>query len=289
MHWLDAVIQGVLLGGLYSLFATGLSLAFGVMRFANIAHGDLIVLAAYLALVVTDSLGWHPLTAALLIVPAMGGLGYAAQRGMFNRVVGGDVVSMLLLTFGLSVVLQNGLLAVFSADSKRLQSGDLVTGSVPLGADLAIGVFPLLVLVLAVGVIVLLEWLFARTPVGRAFRATSDDREAAQLMGLNIRHVYGIAMAVAFALCGLSGILLGIGTTFDPSLGPTRLLFAFEAVIIGGLGSLWGTLAGGMVLGVAQTIGFRLSPGWGLLFGHLAFFATLMLRPQGLFPKTRDR
>jgi branched-chain amino acid transport system permease protein len=286
---LDAILQGLLLGGLYSLFATGLSLAFGVMRFANIAHGDLIVLAAYLGLVVTGALGLHPLAAALVIVPAMGLLGYLAQRGMFNRVAGGDVVSMLLLTFGLSVVIQNGLLGVFSADSRRLASGDLVTASVPLGGDLALGVFPLLTLALAVGSIALLEWVFARTAIGRAFRATSDDRVTAQLMGLDIRHVYGLAMAVSFALCGLAGILLGIGTTFDPSLGPTRLLFAFEAVIIGGLGSLWGTLAGGLILGVAQTIGFRASPGWGLLAGHLAFLAVLAVRPQGLFPRTRDR
>lgn len=289
MQWLDAILQGILLGGLYSLFATGLSLAFGVMRFANIAHGDLIVLAAYLGLVVTSSLGLHPLTAALLIVPLMGVLGYVAQRGLFDRVVGGDVVSMLLLTFGLSVVLQNGLQGLFSADGRRLQTGDLVTASVPLPGDMAIGVFPLLVLALAVGAIVLLEWVFARTSTGRAFRATSDDREVAQLMGLDIRHVYGIAMAVSFALCGLAGILLGIGTTFDPSMGPTRLLFAFESVIIGGLGSLWGTLAGGMILGVAQTIGFRISPGWGLLAGHLAFLVVLAVRPQGLFPRTRDR
>jgi branched-chain amino acid transport system permease protein len=289
MQWLDAIIQGMLLGGLYALFATGLSLGFGIMRLVNIAHGDFIILAAYLALSVIGIVALHPLVALLVVVPLMAGLGYLSQRLLFNRTLGADITPPLLVTFSLSLILQNLLLEAYSADSRRLQTGELVTASVPLGADMAIGLFPLLILVIAVLVIVGLQWLFSRTAIGRAFRAASDDREISQLMGLNNAHVYGMAMAIAFGVMGLAGVLFGIKTTFDPSLGPTQLIFAFEAVIIGGMGSLWGTLAGGMILGVAQTIGFRLNPGWGLLAGHFAFLAILLFRPQGLFPKTRDR
>lgn len=289
MQWLDAVVQGILLGGLYALFATGLSLGFGIMRLVNIAHGDFIILAAYLGLTVVTIVEMHPLVALLVVVPMMAVLGYVAQRWLFNHTLGTDITPPLLVTFSLSLILQNVLLSVFSADSRRLQTGDLVTDSITLGPDLAIGQFPLLILVIAVLVIVGLQWIFSRTAVGRAFRAASDDREISQLMGLDNAHVYGLAMGLAFAIMGLGGVLFGIKTTFDPSLGPTQLIFAFEAVIIGGMGSLWGTLAGGMILGVAQTVGFRLDPGWGLLAGHFAFLAVLLLRPQGLFPRTRDR
>lgn len=288
MQWLDAIIQGILLGGLYALFATGLSLGFGIMRLVNIAHGDFIILAAYLGLSTVAVTNMHPLAALLIVVPLMAAIGYTAQRLLFNRTLGADITPPLLVTFSISLILQNVLLDLYSADSRRLQTGDLVTASVPLGGDLAIGLFPLLVLALSVTVIAGLQWMFARTATGRAFRAASDDREISQLMGLDNAHVYGLAMAVAFGVMGLAGVLFGIKTTFDPSLGPTQLIFAFEAVIIGGMGSLWGTLAGGMILGVAQTIGFRIDPGWGLLAGHLTFLAILLVRPQGLFPKTRD-
>lgn len=289
MEWLDAIVQGILLGGRYALFATGLSLGFGIMRLVNIAHGDLIILAAYVALSTVAVTAMHPLVALVVVVPAMGVLGYALQRFLFNRTLGADITPPLLVTFSLSLIVQNALQGWYSADSQRLQTGDLVTASLPITEDFAIGVFPLLTLVLAVVVIGGLQLMFARTALGRAFRAASDDREISQLMGLNNAHVYGLAMALAFVIIGLSGVLLGIGTTFDPALGPTQLIFAFEAVIIGGMGSLWGTLAGGMILGIAQTIGFRLDPGWGLLFGHGAFLAVLAFRPQGLFPRTRDR
>ena len=289
MQWVDAIVQGILLGGLYALSATGLSLGFGIMRLVNIAHGDFIVMAAYVGLSVVTLTRLHPLAALVLVVPLMAVVGYAAQRLLFNRTLGSDITPPLLVTFSLSLILQNGLLTVYSADSKRLQTGDLVTDSIALPGDMAIGLFPLLILLVAVAVIVALQWLFSNTSIGRAFRAASDDREISQLMGLNNAHVYGLAMALAFAIMGVSGVLFGIKTTFDPNLGPTQLIFAFEAVIIGGMGSLWGTLAGGMILGVAQTIGFRLDPGWGLLAGHLAFLAVLVFRPQGLFPKTRDR
>lgn len=286
---LDTLLQGLLLGGLYALFATGLSLAFGIMRFVNIAHGDFIVLGAFAALAVVGLLPMHPLLAALVVMPLLALAGYLAQRLVYNRTLGRDIMPPLLVTFGLSVMLQNGLLELFSGDSRRLDAGELASASLPLGGDLAVGVFPLLTLTLAVTVLLALQWMFSHTALGRALRATSDDAEIVQLMGIDSRRIYGVAMAIASATVGLAGVILGIGKAFDPMLGPPQLLYAFEAVIIGGLGSLWGTLAGGLVLGVAQAIGFRLDPGWGILAGHLAFAAVLLLRPQGLFPKTRDR
>lgn len=285
---IDTVLQGLLLGGRYALMAIGLSLAFGVMRLVNVAHGDFIVLAAYLALVTVDALGLHPLTGLLVVVPAMAALGYAVQRGLLNRALGRDIMPALLITFGLSVIIQNSLLELFSADSRRLQAGNLSSAGFSLAEGVSLGWFPLLTLAIAALVIAGLEQFFRRARLGRAFRAVSDDPEVAELMGYNPNHVYALAMAAAFATVGIAGTLFGIGTIFDPALGPPQLLFAFEAVIIGGMGSLWGTLAGSMVLGVAQAIGFRVDPGWGILFGHAAFLIILAVRPQGLFPRTRD-
>jgi branched-chain amino acid transport system permease protein len=134
-----------------------------------------------------------------------------------------------------------------------------------------------------------LQYLFSRTRLGRAFRAASDDSTTAQLMGIDNKHVYGIAMALAMAVVALAGFYLALRANVSPSEGPARLIYAFEAVIIGGMGSLWGTLVGGMILGVAQSIGLKLDPGWGILAGHLTFLTVLVFRPNGLFPKTRDR
>ena len=285
--WLDTIIQGVLLGGLYALFAMGLSLIFGVMRLVNIAHGDLIVLAAYLALVVVNATGLSAPAALVICVPAMFALGYALQRGLLNFTLGTDILPPLLVTFGLSIIIQNGLLQAFSADPRALRLGGFETQSFHLGADIAVGYFPLLVLGVAVALTIGLELVFGRSPLGRAFRAASDDPEAVQLMGVNDRHVYALAMGSALAIVAVAAVFYGVRTTFGPTDGPDRLLFAFEAVIIGGLGSFWGTLAGGIVLGVAQAIGFRLDPGWGVLTGHFAFLGVLLFKPSGLFPRTK--
>jgi branched-chain amino acid transport system permease protein len=285
MDWLNGIVQGVLVGGLYALFATGLSLIFGVMRLVNIAHGDLIVLAAFIALVAGQTLGLHPLAALVIVVPVMALVGYALQRLLLNRTLGKDILPPLLVTFGLSVIIQNLLLQLFTADSRKLQAGALESWSVALAPGLSIGALPLLTFGVAIGVIGGLQLLFYRTELGRAFRATSDDQDTAQLMGIDNAHLFALAMALSLAVVAIAGVLLAIGTNFDPSIGPARLLFAFEAVIIGGLGNLWGTLAGGVVLGVAQAIGAQIDPGWQILAGHLAFLAVLAARPTGLFPK----
>jgi branched-chain amino acid transport system permease protein len=285
--WLDTVVQGVLLGGLYALFATGLSLIFGVMRLVNLAHGDFSILAAFLAVLAVQALELNPLLALLVVVPLMAVIGYGLQRLVLNRLLGRGVLPAVLVTFGFSIVIQNGLLETFSADSQRLNPGGLETASLALGGGLAVGWFPLLTFAVAVVLLVALQLLIRRSALGRAFRAASDDGATAALMGIETGRVYALAMALSLAIVAVAGIVLGIRTTFTFSSGPDRLLFAFEAVIIGGLGSLWGTLVGGVILGIAQTTGARLSPGLGILTGHLVFLAVLLLRPAGLFAKSR--
>ena len=287
MEWLNTIVQGILTGGLYAMFAAGLSLIFGVMRLVNIAHGDLIVLAAYLSLTVTETLGLGPMTSLIVVVPLMAVIGYALQRGILNKTLGEDLLPSLLVTFGLSIIIQNGLLELFTADSRRLQAGGIEVASWHVSEGLSIGVLPLIQFVTAVAVIAVLQLIFYRTALGRAFRATSDDQDVAQLMGLDNRHVFGLAMALSLAVVAIAGIFLAVRTNFDPAIGPARLIFGFEAVIIGGLGSMWGTLIGGIVIGVAQAIGAQLDPGWQLLAGHVAFLIILAVKPDGLFPKVQ--
>ncbi len=287
MDWVNSITQGILVGGLYAMFAAGLSLIFGVMRLVNIAHGDLVVLAAYLALVVTTTLGLDPLTSLLIIVPLMALIGYALQRFLLNRTLGDDLLPPLLVTFGLSVILQNGLMEIFTPDSRKLQAGAIETATLTLSSDLSLGILPLLQFGVAVAIIGGLQLLSYRTAWGRAFRATSDDQTTVQLVGVDPRHVFAMAMALSLAVIAVAGVFLAVRANFDPSMGPARLIFGFEAVIIGGLGNLWGTLAGGVILGVAQAIGAKIDPGWQLLAGHLVFLIVLAVRPEGFFPRVQ--
>jgi branched-chain amino acid transport system permease protein len=289
MEWVNAVVQGLLLGGLYAMLATGLSLVFGVMRLVNLAHGDLGLLAAFIAIVVVDLAGVGPFASLIAVVPLMMGLGYVLQRTILNRTLDGGVLSSVLVTFGLAVILQNGLLTVFTADSQGLDAGALETASITLGGRLTIGWLPLITLATAVGMLVALQLLLDRTQLGRALRAASDDGEAARIVGIDNRHLFGIAMAIALGTVAVGGVFLGIRTTFGPADGPALLIFAYEAVIIGGLGSLWGTLLGGIILGISQTIGGQVNPAYQILAGHLVFLAILLVRPNGLLPRATVR
>ena len=287
MIWLDTLVQGILLGGLYALFAAGLSLVFGIMRLVNLAHGDLIVLAAYLVLLGVSLLGLSPFVAALLAAPLMFAAGWALQTAVLNRVLGKDILPPLLVTFGLSVALQNGLLEAFSADSRRIPAGALEGASLDLGL-VTVGVMPLMTFVSAIAVILALNAIFYQTALGRAFRATSDDAVTAGLMGIEPKRIFAMATGLAMVVVTVAALYLGMRANFDPAIGPARLLYAFEAVIIGGLGSLWGTLAGGIIIGLAQTIGAAVNPEWQILAGHIAFLAVLLVRPRGLFPRALD-
>jgi branched-chain amino acid transport system permease protein len=283
----NAIVQGILLGGLYALFAAGLSLVFGVLRLVNLAHGDFAVLAGFAALALTDALSTSPLVTLLIVVPAMALLGYLLQRGLLQRTVGPDPLPSLLVTFGLSIILQNVLQEVFSADQRRLPLGSYETASLHITSQLSIGYFPATVFAVAVLLLAGLSAFFRTTLTGRVMRATSDDQRTVQLMGVNNRHVFGLATALAFATVGLAGVLNGVQTNFSPLTGPTLLIFAFEAVIIGGLGNLWGTLVGGVILGLAQNIGAWIAPADQILAGHLVFLAVLAFRPQGLLSRGR--
>ena len=287
MNLLDTIVQGVLLGGLYALFAAGLSLVFGIMRLVNLAHGDLIVLAAFLVLVLVSALGLNPFVAALVAAPIMFALGWGLQYAVLNRTLGADILPPLLVTFGLSIVIQNALLESFSADSRRISAGALETASLQFG-PVTVGTMPLMTFLSAIAVIVGLNLIFYRTALGRAFRATSDDRVTAGLMGIRPDRIFATATGLAMVVVTIAALYLGTRANFDPTIGPARLIYAFEAVIIGGLGSFWGTLAGGVIIGVAQTVGAAIDPEWQILAGHVAFLLVLLARPRGLFPRAVD-
>ncbi|MET8520521.1 branched-chain amino acid ABC transporter permease [Nocardioides sp. NPDC004968] len=284
MDWINAVLQGVLLGGQYALLACGLSLIFGVMRIVNLAHGVLAVASAYLAYWLVQQTGMPAFLTIVIVIPVLAAVGYAIQRGLFNSALRHGELSPLLVSFGLAVIGANLLQEIFTADSRKISIGTLSTASVELGG-LRLGVFSLITLVVAVGVIVGLQLYLSHTRIGRAMRATKDDPEAATLMGIDERHMYALATAIAIGTVALAGVFLGMSTQFSPTYGDLVLIFAFEAVIIGGLGSLWGTLLGGLVLGVAQTVGAQIDPAYGVLAGHLVFLVVLLFRPQGLLPK----
>jgi branched-chain amino acid transport system permease protein len=281
MDWLNALIQGLLLGGLYALFATGLSLMFGVMRIVNLAHGDLAVVASFLAVALVSGTGLPLWVVCLVTVPLFAALGYLTQRVLLQKSLSAGPLATLLVTFGLSIVIQNLLLEMFSADTRTLDAGSFTTGSFQIGS-ISLAYQSVTTFLLAVVVLVGIQLFLSRTGLGRMLRASSDDRETANLVGGDSRHIYGIATAIAFATVALAGLMFAMRSSFDPSTGPSRLIFAFEAVVIGGLGSLWGTLLGGVVLGVTQSIGAQIDPALTLLAGHLVFLAVLAFRPQGL-------
>ena len=283
MDWINSIIQGILVGGLYALFASGLSLIFGVMRLVNIAHGDLIILSAFLGLTISTSLNLHPFISLIVVIPIMSIFGYVLQRGILNKTLGNDILPPLLVTFGLSVIIQNSLLEIYTADPQKMNAGVIEVASLSLPGGLSIGWYPLIMFVISVLIIGILQFVFYKTALGRAFRATSDNQEIAQLMGLSKNHIFGLAMAISMIVVTIAGIFLGVRTSFDPAAGPSRLIFGFEAVIIGGLGNLWGTLIGGIILGVSQNIGAKINPGWQILAGHIAFIIVLAFRPKGLF------
>lgn len=283
MTWVNAIIQGVLLGGLYALFAAGLSLMYGVMRIVNLAHGAIALVAAYGMVALAGTTDLNPLWLLPVVVIVMALLGWVVELLLLNRTVDVDPLPSLLVTFGLAVVLQNLLLEVFSADSQSLSPGAIGTASLHLTGSVSVAWFGVLTFVLAILTLGTIHVVIARTRVGRSLRATADDRDAAVLSGIRPDRIYAVAGAVAFGTVALAGGLMALSTTFAPSSADVRLIFAFEAVIIGGLGSLWGTLAGGVVLGVMQTVGAQIDPSLSLLVGHLAFLAVLVFRPRGLF------
>jgi branched-chain amino acid transport system permease protein len=284
MAWVNAIIQGILTGGLYALFACGLSLMFGVMKVVNLAHGDLATVAGYIGVGVIAATHMPFLWSVPIVVLAMAVLGYVLQRSMIQAAISRGELITLIVTFGLSIVIENGLLQFFSADTRGVGTGDsIVSASFSIGSQIQIAWLNVVIFALAVVVLLGLQYFLSASKYGRLIRAVADDREAAQLSGADYRHVFGIAAAVAFGTVALAGISYGMTTVIDPTTGTdTILLFAFAAVVIGGLGSLWGTLIGGIILGVAQQIGAQINISYELLAGYIVFLAVLVIRPQGL-------
>jgi branched-chain amino acid transport system permease protein len=285
MDVVNTLVQGLMLGGLYALFAAGLSIMFGVMRMVNLAHGDLAVVAAYIVVTILGATFLPLWLVVLVTLPAFALIGYVLHRVIFSRSLKAGPLSTLLVTFGLSIIIQNGLLETFSADTRSIDMGILNTGSFRLNDSLSISYLGILTLLLAVLVIGGIQIFLNRSRTGRMMRAVSDDGEAASLVGANSRHLYAVATALAFGTVALAGIMSGARSSFDPSIGPSQLIFAFEAVVIGGLGSLWGTLLGGTILGLTQAFAAYIDPSSTLLAGHLVFLAVLAFRPQGLIPQ----
>jgi branched-chain amino acid transport system permease protein len=281
MQWLDAFIQGLLLGGMYAQYALGMALMFGVMRIVNIAHGDLVILLALIGISISSAFHIAPLALIFVLVPIAALIGWILQRAILNRVVGDDPLPSLIATFGLSVALQNLMLEIWSADTRSLPGGGLAAASVNVGG-IYLGVLPILVLITAICLTGGLDFAIRFTRFGRALRAAAADKMAAAVTGVNTRSVYTIATAIAVGILGIAAVFQAMRVTVAPSDGPAQLIYAFEAVIIGGMGSIWGAFAGSMVLGVSQAIGFRIDPGWGILFGHIVFLIVLATRPQGL-------
>jgi branched-chain amino acid transport system permease protein len=283
--WINDLLQGVLLGGLYTLFAAGLSLTAGVMRFVNVAHGDFIVLAGFALLTLTVRLGLDPVTATIVVLPVAFAVGYGLQRVLLQHLIGKGILPVFLVAFGLAIIIENGLLEVYGSDTRKVAGGWMETATIPLGASINVGLLSVLTFIAAIVVVGGLDFGLYRSVIGAKIRAVSDDVAAADVLGLSSARIYAVAMGISFATIAIAAGFMSIWTNFDPSSGPTRLLVAFEVVVLGGLGSMWGSLAGGIVIGVAQTIGAQFGIAWQTLAGHIVFLFVLVIRPQGLFPK----
>lgn len=281
MQWIDALIQGVLLGGLYAQYALGMALMFGVMRIVNITHGDLVILLALIGISMANVAGLGPFVVLAMLVPLAGALGYILQRAILNRVVSDDPLPSLIATFGLSIALQNLMLQIWSADTRSLPGYGIEQASFQIG-PFFIGLLPVIVLLVATGLTGGLDALLRFTRFGRALRASAADVEAAAMSGINPKAIYATATAIAVGILGFAAVFQSLRSTVAPSDGPAQLIYAFEAVIIGGMGSIWGAFIGSMVLGISQAVGFRIDPGFGVLAGHLVFLIVLAIRPQGI-------
>jgi branched-chain amino acid transport system permease protein len=277
MIWITQLVNGILLGGYYALLACGLSFMFGVMRIINLAHGDLAILSAFMVFLISDTAGISPFLALAAVVPIMGIIGWALQRFMLERSLRAGALVPILTTFGLAIFIENALFEYFGADTRSLAPyiGDFAFTSLALGINVYVGSLAAVIFAVAILLLGGLRLFLNHTSLGWAIRATAEDADTAELVGINARAVYGIAAGIAVASAGLAGVFLAMRETFSPYSGPIQLIFAFEAVVIGGIGSLSGTLIGGIVLGVAQTLGAQIHPKGFLISGHVIFLAVL--------------
>jgi branched-chain amino acid transport system permease protein len=282
----NIAVQGILLGGLYALFAIGLALSVGVVRLVNIAHGDLIILASFGLFLLSTAAGLPLWLAFALLLPVMAGIGYLMQQALLRHVTDKGLLPPLLITFGLSVIIQNGLLEVFGADTRAFSGGSLQTATWQMTEGVYVGVLPMLTLAVAVALIFAVDRLIYRSPFGARLRAVSESPATASLIGLPVNRVHALALALVGGTICIAALFLGLRMNFDPLSGPARLIIAFEVIVLGGLGNLWGILAGGILLGIAQSLGGAVDVRLQVLAGHLVFLLIILLRPQGLFQRS---
>ena len=281
MTWVNDVVQGIFLGGAYALTAVGLSLMFGVMRLVNLAHGDLAVCCTYVVTTLMAALGVPLWIGLLIMLPLAFCFGAVLQLALFDRALRLGPTAPLLVTFGLSIMIENLLQQVYTANTRGVPAGSLDVAALHLGA-LVLPWLSAQKLILALVVIGGLSATLRLTAWGRRVRATSDDLAIARLQGIRVRPLFASVTGIAIASAALAGTLNAVTTGIDPTLGALTLIFAFEAVIIGGLGSLWGTLLGGMLIGVTQVVVAQVSVSYAILASQLLFLVVLAVRPTGL-------
>ena len=280
----QAIINGILLGGLYAIVGVGMSVIFGIVRLTNLAHGEFIILSSYLSLAIVGATGMHPLLSIVIVVPIMFGLGFLIQNTMVNRLIPRGAEPPLLVMFGLSIIIQNVILKFFTADSQHLANG-FDTNSIPIG-PVNIPVIYFVDFAIGIVIIIALNFFMKKTYIGNAVRAVSDDNTAARIMGVNVSLIYGIAMGIALLTAAVAGILIGMTYNFFPTTGSEYLIISFGVVVIGGMGSIKGTLVAGLIFGLAQTLGaFVFSTSLQMLAGYVVILIMLAVRPQGLFSK----
>ena len=284
MIWVETIVNGILYGGLYGLLGVGLALIVGVMRVVNLSHGEFIVLSAFIGVSLFGAVPWvHPLVLLVPVALIAFVLGFGLQAVLINRVVTRpDPFAAILLTFGVAVVMRNLMVEVFGADPRNLPAGRLAQASA--GAfGLHVGVLPIFILILSVVLFTGLQLILTRTRFGRIVRATADHRDVVRLVGVNPGRVYNGVMGLSLALASVAGMLLAMRSSFTPYSGVERLLVSFEVVVLGGLGTFWGAMLGGITLGIAELVGLRFDTNAGPLYAHLLFLIGVLVRPNGLF------
>ncbi len=292
----NGLLTGSVIGGYYAMISIGLAMTFGVMRLVNLAHGDFIIVGAYLAVVMLNFLPVSPFFTLIIVVPLMFCLGYVLQRVLINHVsvqamerkglsTNYGLMAPILVTFGLGIFISHLLLGIFESDARQLKNS-LAFSAIRISEDLNISLLRFIFFVIGVIILIALHLYLNRTHAGRAIRAASDDAEISPLMGINTAHVYGLALGISMAIAGAAGVMIGMIRTFQPFDGPQFLLIAFGAVIIGGLGSIVGSLVGGILLGITQVLaGTYFGPSAQLVGGYMLILFVLAFKPQGLFSR----
>lgn len=281
MQVIQVLVNGILLGGVYALLGVGMTMMFGIVKLTNLAHGEFVIIGSFLSTIIAKAIGCDPILTLIVTVPLMFVIGMILQGGLINRVMMIGSEPALLVTFGLSIALADAMLLIFSADAQRANVA-YNTASIKIAQGLSISVLDVVVFAISLVTIIILSIFLKKTYMGRSIRATSDDTQAASLMGVNVKRTYGIAMGIAMATAAIAGMCVAMKWVFYPSSGGDYLLTAFGVVVIGGMGSIPGTMVAGVILGLAQVIG---GANYGQLISYIIMVIFLAVRPQGLFSK----